>query len=137
MGQGTTNWTTRLKNLADNIGTIADSQSVYLHRDTATFIHAEKAVGGGLRVEVPVPQAKLSKVFLIGASRGNIALKIKMGKKHNPIEKVMVFGEEAFEELWEIFNNSMIVGRPPQKISERKEYQESSFRIMDKVNGLA
>jgi len=110
---------------------------VFLHRNTATLLHAERLGNGGLRVEVPVPQAKLSKIFLIGASGSNIALKIKMGKAHNPIEKLMVFGEEAFDELWEIYTNSSIVSRPIPEIPVQTGYKEMPFRIMDKVNGFA
>lgn len=133
----TTQWTKRLKDLAHNIGTVADSQSAFLHRDTATLLNAERLKNGELRIEAPIPKANLSKIFLIGASGNNIVLKIKMGKKHNPIEKVMVFGEEAFEELWEIYTNSSIVGRPIPRIPSKTEHKEMPFRIMDKVNGFA
>ena len=127
------NWKVQLKNLAGNISTIADSQCVYLHRSTGTMLNIEKLDNGGIRVEVPVPQAKLSKIFIIGTSKDNVALNVKMGKQ-DPVEKMMFVGEKAFHELQEIFRDSSIV-RDSQKQQTQVNQQEAPFHFIDKVNG--
>ena len=132
----TANWEQRLKAMAGNIGTIAESQSIYLHRKTGTILDIQRLSYGELRVEVPIQQANLAKIFLIGSKGQNIALKVRMGNRD--IEKLMAFGEVAFEELWEVFKDATIVARPSERTKEQTKPNgaDRPYLIIDKASGF-